>query len=163
MISGLMSRSKKGEDMDQDRIIERIRKLLRLSQSANPHEAALAAQRVQQMLSEYNITMDSIGCDAETASARRVDRKTRKALENGRMSLPPERHGFLTVTITTTNLPARPPLSALVPIRKCAAGCTAICIRRCYVWLPSTCAVPPVGSVPQNRSARLGTLFFSAR
>ena len=33
------------------------------------------------MLSEYNITMDSIGCDAETASARRVDRKTRKALE----------------------------------------------------------------------------------
>lgn len=26
------------------------------------------------------------------------------------MSLPPERHGFLTVTITTTNLPARPPL-----------------------------------------------------
>lgn len=67
--------------MERDRIIERIRKLLRLSQSANPHEAALAAERVQQMLSEYNLTMDSIGCDAETASARRVDRKTRKALE----------------------------------------------------------------------------------
>ena len=48
-----------------NRIIDRIRKLLRLSQSANPHEAALAAQRVQQMLSEYNLTMDSIGCDAE--------------------------------------------------------------------------------------------------
>ena len=45
--------------MDQDRIIERIRKLLRLSQSANPHEAALAAERVQQMLSEYNLTMDA--------------------------------------------------------------------------------------------------------
>ena len=67
--------------MDQDRIIERIRKLLRLSESANPHEAALAAERVQQMLSEYNITMDSIGCDAETTSARQVNRKTRKALE----------------------------------------------------------------------------------
>ena len=67
--------------MDQDRIIERIRKLLRLSQSANPHEAALAAQRVQQMLSEYNITMDSIGCDAETTSTRQVNRKTRKVLE----------------------------------------------------------------------------------
>lgn len=64
-----------------DRIIDRIRKLLRLSQSDNPHEAALAAERVQRMLSEYNLTMDSIGCDAETASARRVDRKTRKALE----------------------------------------------------------------------------------
>lgn len=67
--------------MEQDRIIERIRKLLRLSQSANPHEAALAAQRVQQMLSEYNLTIDSIGCDADTASARQVNRKTRKALE----------------------------------------------------------------------------------
>ncbi len=67
--------------MEQDRIIERIRKLLRLSQSANPHEAALAAERVQQMLSEYNLTMDSIGCDAETASARQVNRKTRKVLE----------------------------------------------------------------------------------
>ena len=31
--------------MDQDRIIERIRKLLRLSESANPYEAALAAER----------------------------------------------------------------------------------------------------------------------
>ena len=67
--------------MDQDRIIERIRKLLRLSQSANPHEAALAAERVQQMLSEYNLTMDSIGCDAETTSTRQVNRKTRKVLE----------------------------------------------------------------------------------
>lgn len=67
--------------MDQDRIIERIRKLLRLSESANPYEAALAAERVQQMLSEYNFTMDSIGCDAETTSARQVNRKTRKALE----------------------------------------------------------------------------------
>ena len=57
------------EMMDQDRIIERIRKLLHLSQSANPHEAALAAQRVQQMLSEYNLTMDSIGCDALNSAA----------------------------------------------------------------------------------------------
>ena len=67
--------------MEQDRIIERIRKLLRLSQSANPHEAALAAERVQQMLSEYNLTMEAVGCDAETAGARQINRKTRKALE----------------------------------------------------------------------------------
>ena len=64
-----------------DRTIDRIRKLLRLSQSDNPHEAALAAQRVQQMLSEYNLTMESIGHDSETAGARRINRKTRKALE----------------------------------------------------------------------------------
>ena len=67
--------------MDQGRIIERIRKLLRLSESANPHEAALAAQRVQQMLSEHNLTMESIGRDAETDKARQVNRKTRKELE----------------------------------------------------------------------------------
>ena len=41
--------------MEQNRIIERIRKLLRLSNSTNPHEAALAAERVQRMLSDDDI------------------------------------------------------------------------------------------------------------
>lgn len=163
MISGLMSRSKKGEDMDQDRIIERIRKLLRLSQSANPHEAALAAQRVQQMLSEYNLTMDSIGCDAETTSARQVNRKTRKALEKWAYVLAARTARVFDCDYYHDEFTGETSLLASVQIPKYAAGCTATCTRRCCAWLQNTCAAPPVGSVPQNRSARLGTLFFSAR
>lgn len=37
--------------MEHNRIIERIRKLLRISHSTNPHEAALAAERAQLMFS----------------------------------------------------------------------------------------------------------------
>lgn len=66
--------------MERDRIIARIRKLLRLSHSANPFEAALAAERVQQMLSDYNLTMESI-VDEET-EAHSIRRKTRKRLED---------------------------------------------------------------------------------
>ena len=66
--------------MEQNRIIERIRKLLRLSRSANPYEAALAAERVQQMLSEYNLTLESI-VEEEAEKARQIKRKTRKDLE----------------------------------------------------------------------------------
>lgn len=68
--------------MDQDRIIERIRKLLRLSNSTNPHEAALAAERVQRMLSEYNLTLEAVAEGSEELEkARQIDRKTRKDLE----------------------------------------------------------------------------------
>lgn len=66
--------------MEQNRIIERIRKLLRLSHSVNPYEAALAAERVQRMLSEYNLTLDGIG-EEEAEKARQINRKTRKDLE----------------------------------------------------------------------------------
>ena len=66
--------------MERDRIIERIRKLLRLSRSENPYEAALAAERVQRMLSEYNLTLEGI-VDEETEKARQINRKTRKDLE----------------------------------------------------------------------------------
>lgn len=67
--------------MDRERIIDRIRKLMRLSQSANPHEAALAAQRVQQMLSEHNLTMESVGGAAEEQVAQCVSSRTRQRLE----------------------------------------------------------------------------------
>lgn len=36
--------------MEQQRIIDKVRKLLRLSSSSNHHEVALAAERVQMML-----------------------------------------------------------------------------------------------------------------
>lgn len=64
------------------RIIERIRKLLRLSRSANVHEAALAAQRVQEMLSAYNLTLEAVADESEELEkARQINRKTRKDLE----------------------------------------------------------------------------------
>lgn len=66
--------------MEENRIIERIRKLLRLSRSENPYEAAFAAERVQRMLSEYNLTLEGI-VDEETEKARQINHKTRKDLE----------------------------------------------------------------------------------
>lgn len=66
--------------MEQNRIIERICKLLRLSHSVNPYEAALAAERVQRMLSEYNLTLEGI-VEEEAEKARQINRKTRKDLE----------------------------------------------------------------------------------
>ena len=65
--------------MEQQRIIDKVRKLLRLSSSSNHHEAALAAERVQMMLSEYNLTLDDI--TEERASARVIRTRTRKQLE----------------------------------------------------------------------------------
>lgn len=45
---------------DKARVIERIKKLLALSESANEHEAALAAEKAQELLAEYNIDMFDI-------------------------------------------------------------------------------------------------------
>lgn len=41
--------------MTREEAIEKVRKLLALSQSNNPHEAALAAQRAQEILDKYEI------------------------------------------------------------------------------------------------------------
>jgi hypothetical protein len=41
--------------MTKEEAIEKVRKLLALSQSNNPHEAALAAQRAQEILNKYEI------------------------------------------------------------------------------------------------------------
>ena len=44
------------EDFDRDKIIEKIKKLLALAESSNENEAALAAERVQDLLAKYNLT-----------------------------------------------------------------------------------------------------------
>jgi hypothetical protein len=68
--------------MGHERIIERIRKLLSLAKSDNEHEAANAAAKAQELLSQYNLSMSDIpaGDDgkvhADTARA-----KTRVRLE----------------------------------------------------------------------------------
>ena len=63
-------------------IIERVRKLLALSRSDNPHEAASAAAKAQALLSEYNLSMSDI--PAEDRSGLHVGlsgTKTRQRLE----------------------------------------------------------------------------------
>lgn len=41
---------------DKEKILEKLKKLLALSKSDNPHEAALALQRAQKLMLAYNIT-----------------------------------------------------------------------------------------------------------
>lgn len=65
------------------KIIEKIRKLLRLSRSNNEFEAAAAAAKAQELLSEYNLSMDSITPEERAAGLRasREHKKTRQRLE----------------------------------------------------------------------------------
>lgn len=45
---------------EKEKVIERIRKLLALSTSANEHEAALAAERAQALLAQYNLSRSDV-------------------------------------------------------------------------------------------------------
>lgn len=42
-----------------NKAIDKIKKLLRLAKSSNPHEAALALERAQKLMNEHNIRMDA--------------------------------------------------------------------------------------------------------
>jgi len=53
--------------MTRERIIERVRKLLALSNSSNEHEAALAAAHAQRLLSEHNLAMSELEAQEEGA------------------------------------------------------------------------------------------------
>jgi len=46
--------------MDQDKHIGRIKKLLALSKSANVHEAALAMEHAQRLMTEHNLSMTDV-------------------------------------------------------------------------------------------------------
>jgi len=59
--------------MDKTAIIEKVRKLLALSNSCNEHEAALAARHVQRLLSEHNLAMSDIEASVENSAADRVE------------------------------------------------------------------------------------------
>lgn len=69
--------------MDHERIIEKVRKLLALSQSDNEHEAAAAAAKAQALLSEYNLSMSDVPAE-ETCSMRvtKTKARTRQRLED---------------------------------------------------------------------------------
>jgi hypothetical protein len=47
--------------INKERLIDKIRKLVALSASANEHEAALAAEKAQALCAAYNLTMADLG------------------------------------------------------------------------------------------------------
>lgn len=53
-------------ETSKDKIIEKIRKLLALSQSPNENEAMAATEKAQALLAEYNISMDQVQGKAAT-------------------------------------------------------------------------------------------------
>ena len=53
--------------MTRERLIERVRKLLALSNSSNEHEAALAAAHAQRLLAEHNLAMSELEMQEEGA------------------------------------------------------------------------------------------------
>lgn len=66
--------------MQANPIIDKIRKLLALSNSSNEHEAALAASHAQRLLSEHNLAMADIEPDIKPDSADRVETAVSKTL-----------------------------------------------------------------------------------
>lgn len=60
-----------------ERIVDKIRKLLSLAQSDNPHEAALAAQRAQELMIEHAVSEDRVrGADGKEANAEPIAAET---------------------------------------------------------------------------------------
>jgi hypothetical protein len=49
--------------VEREEIIEKIRKLLRLSESPNEHEAALAATKARELLSSYNLSLADLSIE----------------------------------------------------------------------------------------------------
>lgn len=68
-------RLSKGE---QAQILEKIRKLLALSESPNEHEAALAAARARALLDKHDLSMDEVEIRAEEVLFHTVSTDTRK-------------------------------------------------------------------------------------
>jgi hypothetical protein len=66
-------------DMAHDPIIERIKKLLALSQSTNEAEAALASERVQELLLRHNLDINIVGREKEPSAEQvETDKKARR-------------------------------------------------------------------------------------
>lgn len=57
-------------------IIDKIKKLLRLSRSANPHEAALALQRALALAREHGVAVDSLNPDEQMKEKTVIHRET---------------------------------------------------------------------------------------
>ncbi|KKK79336.1 hypothetical protein LCGC14_2834560, partial [marine sediment metagenome] len=60
---------------DKSKVIDTIRKLLALSESANEHEAGLAAEKTQELLARYNIDLFEVEDVKEEKPAERDSSK----------------------------------------------------------------------------------------
>lgn len=66
--------------MKTNPVIEKIRKLLALSNSCNEHEAALAASHAQRLLSEHNLAMADIITKQKPEKADKIETAAAKTL-----------------------------------------------------------------------------------
>lgn len=57
--------------MENDKILSKIKKLLRLSRSSNKHEAALALERARELMLKYNIDEQTATSNIEECKAKR--------------------------------------------------------------------------------------------
>lgn len=57
---------------DLDKIVERVKKLLALSSSQNPHEAALAAAKAQELLFRHNLSLSMVEAALEGGNSAYV-------------------------------------------------------------------------------------------
>jgi len=56
--------------------IDKIKKLLRLAESSNPHEAALAMERATDLMTKHDIAMSSVKIDDDSEVTNNVDKTT---------------------------------------------------------------------------------------
>ncbi len=66
--------------METNPVIEKIRKLLALSNSCNEHEAALAASHAQRLLAEHNLAMADIKTEQKPEKADKIETAAAKIL-----------------------------------------------------------------------------------
>ena len=89
--------------MNIDQAIDRARKLFALSTSDNPHEAASAAAKAQEILDRHDISQAMLEADADDDTDEPVENfKDKDApLESGR-SIAPSRSATLRSAVPTT-------------------------------------------------------------
>lgn len=67
-------------DDERTRLIEKVQKLLRLSESLNPHEASLATLKANELLTKYNLDhAEDFGDETDSCRARVLEMKRRDA------------------------------------------------------------------------------------
>lgn len=64
--------------MASDKILDRIRKLLALARSSNPHEAAAAAARAAELMAQHQLAEASLEREVEAVGEHELDRCGRK-------------------------------------------------------------------------------------
>ena len=72
--------------MTREQAIDRAKKLMSLGNSDNPHEAALAVSRAQELLSRHAIEMADLSIGGEEAKGSKFTKEAFQLLENSTFS-----------------------------------------------------------------------------